>query len=320
MGGSVVGVLPVAGPADHQAAAIRCVVERHRRVVVPPVVEPIEGGQVGGVRQPLGHERLPVEIPDEVLRAGTARDRAGVETHHQNPTGLTGFPDGEREEVGAFPDSPDGVGGSEMGLPAPVDEVVGGVDDHAELGRLDGDHHPVAVVAAVPEHLRVAEFRGSDVQHGVARVPGPGGSAVDAVGQRLRLGGGAVGKRRAGAGVDRDQGRLAGGCESRGIAHIGDSAAREDHLVGGGGDGDGLLDPGHQVGGGGVPPGDVPPGGAERIVLKEEVIDAVVVQQPVGVVQPGVRRGEVGDRARGGRYGVLRSKGGVGAGGRHECS
>ena len=46
----------------------------------------------------------------------------------------------------------------------------------------------------------------------------------------------------------------------------------------------------------GVPPAHVPPLGAERVVLVEEVVLALVVDEPVGIVHEVARRREVEPR------------------------
>ena len=62
-------------------------------------------------------------------------------------------------------------------------------------------------------------------------------------------------------------------------------------------DGVGKLFPVEQVGADGVAPGHVAPVDAEWVVLEEQVVLAVVVDQPVGIVGPAASRREMELRA-----------------------
>ena len=74
---------------------------------------------------------------------------------------------------------------------------------------------------------------------------------------------------------------------------VNDGAAGKDHVVLVLGDRDRQVLPVHHVGADGVSPAHVSPNGAERIVLVEEVIFALEVDHPVGVVHKVLRRSEV---------------------------
>ncbi len=184
--------------------------------------------------------------------------------------------------------------------------------------RQHRDHHPL-LLRFVPEHLRVAEVaelvgvrcrRQRDDR--VAGVLRPGAAAVDAVGERLRLRARlhvlAVGQRqglRVQAGEHRHHRRLAGPPEAAGVLQVHHRAAGEEHLghvarsILLGLQRDRQLVPAQQVTADGVAPGHVAPLVAVRVVLVEEVVLAVVVDEPVRVVHPVLGRRELELRAVG---------------------
>ena len=177
-------------------------------------------------------------------------------------------------------------------------------------GAHDG-HHPL-VLGRVPEHLRVTELAIVDVQDRIAGVARPGPAAVGAVGQRLLL------VVRLGRGVDRDHRRVLLGAETAGVAVVHHRAAREGHLVAELGDRQRQLLPVHEVLADRVAPGHVAPRVPERVVLVEEVVLALVVDHPVRVVHPVLRRREMKLRAI--RLAVRRRLRDGGGGRRGKCN
>ena len=62
----------------------------------------------------FGGEGCSVEVADEVLPARSSADRSRIEVHDHDPFGIRGVSvDGQREQVGAFPDAGGGVCGPE---------------------------------------------------------------------------------------------------------------------------------------------------------------------------------------------------------------
>ena len=235
----------------------------------------------------VGAERRAVEVADEVLHARAAGDPARVEADQHHPLGLVALAvDLEREQVRALPGAADRVGGPEIAQVRPRLEVLRAVDRDFALHGLDGDHSPFAGWL-VPEHLRVAELAVEVVEHRVTGVLGPGPTAVGAVGQRLIL----VVRPR--ARVDRHHRRVAARAEAARVLVVDHRATREDRLVSLLRDRDGQLLPVHEIAADRVTPRHVAPRVPERVVLVEEVILALVVDEPVGVVHPVLGRSEM---------------------------
>ena len=268
--------------------------------LVAAAVEP--GEDLAGRQRVIRHRALrregrAVEFADEVLAAGAAGHRTGVEVHDEHPLGVRRVAvDREREQVGALPDAAGRVGRAEVAEVRPRLQVVAAGEHDLVLQGLDGDHHPVRLArlgVGVAEHLRIAEVRRAAVVDRVALVLRPRQAVVEAVGERLGLlsGVGRV-RLRVGARVDRDHGRVLGRAESGAVGLVDHDRAGEDVLdrtplvVERLGDRERLLLPVHEVGAGGVAPAHVAPAGAVRVVLEEQVPGAVVVDQAVGVVHP----------------------------------
>ncbi|GAA4118026.1 hypothetical protein GCM10022415_16490 [Knoellia locipacati] len=77
------------------------------------------------------------------------------------------------------------------------------------------------------------------------------------------------------------------------LVGVDDDRTREHALVGIERDRHGLLVPVDEVTARRVAPGHVAPAVAERVVLEEQVVDALVEDEPVGVVHPVLRGAEV---------------------------
>ncbi len=162
----------------------------------------------------------------------------------------------------------------------------------------DRGHEPVASAAGfvVPGDLRVTEVGGVSVQYRIAGVLGPGLSVIEAVGQGLRLQA-AVGRGvLVGAGEDRDQRWVLFRTETGRVVLVHNDAAGEDVLLCIGGDRQRLLLPVNKVLRCGVAPGHVPPGVTGGVVLVVHVVDALVEDEPVGVVHPVLCRRVVNGR------------------------
>ena len=145
-----------------------------------------------------------------------------------------------------------------------------------------GDHHGPASGGLVPEHLRVAELLGADVQDRVpVVVQVPGAALVRGVGQGLGLVAADVGSR-----PYRDHGRVARAAQAGGVLGVDDRRSGEHPVLRGVRDRHPQLLPVDQVLGDGVAPGHVAPVRALGVVLVEHVVLAVVVDESVGVVHP----------------------------------
>lgn len=192
-----------------------------------------------------------------------------------------------------------------------MDQVVGTVElDHLRV-RDHRRHQPVAP-RCVPRDLRVAErlrFR-IERQYRIVRVRLPACAVVEAVRDRLRLGARRVPRTfLVDARVHRDQRRVARRAEAGSVVRVRDDRAGEDFLGRVRAHGDRLLVPVDEVGAGRMAPRHVAPVGAQRVVLIEQVIAAVLVDEAVGVVHPvALRRvmecGPPLRRAVGGRCGA----------------
>ena len=123
-------VLPVAGLVGDGPAVVRAVVEAR---------EDLAGRHRVIRHRALGREGRAVEVADEVLAAGAARDAARVEVHDEHPLGVRRVAvDREREQVGALPDAARGVGRAEVAEVRPRLQVVAAGEHHLVLQRLDG--------------------------------------------------------------------------------------------------------------------------------------------------------------------------------------
>ena len=148
------------------------------------------------------------------------------------------------------------------------------------------DQHPPAV--AVPPDVRVAVHGAALGQLGdeqfASRAEGPAAVVGDGAGDRLVLGRAVLAVR----GVEGDE-----------PVAVGDGVAGEAavgvHAAGGRGQGDRQRLPGQQVGAAEVAPVHVRVGRSVRVVLVEDVVVAVVEDQPVGVVDPVAGRAQVRD-------------------------
>ena len=120
-------------------------------------------------------------------------------------------------------------------------------------------------------------------------------AAVVAVGQVLRLPAAPV------PGVDGDEARAVvslGLAEPARVVPVDDGTAGEDHHAVLFGQGDGQVLPVQHVGADGMAPAHVPPGLAERVVLVEQVVLALVEDESVRVVHEVAGRREVEPRAQ----------------------
>ena len=256
-------------------------------------------GLVGGALR-IGGEGGAVPVADEILRRGSAGDPAGVQVLHQKPLGLAGVLDRHLDQVGHLPDAADRAAGAEARHVAPGLQVGGLIELGLARQRPGDRHHPVAAVRVVlPEHLGIAELRVGKVKDRVSVILRPGEAAVQAEGQRLFLVLRLAVHRRDVRGVDRDDRRLAvraiaeAGC----VGVVDHDRAREDLLVRAVGQRDAQFGPRNQIGADRLAPGHVPPLRPFGVVLVEHVIDAVLVEQPVRVVQPVLLGRVVVDRA-----------------------
>ena len=245
------------------------------RALLTGVVGDLVGGEGGAV--PAAHE---------VLGGVGHRD-------HEDPLDLLGAAvDRQREEVRALPHRRGDALPTEAGLLGPVDEVGGGVEGDPVLGGV-GDHHGPAPGGLVPEHLRVAELLGADVQDRVpVVVQVPGAALVRGVGQGLGLVAADVGPR-----PHRDHGRVVWAAQAGGVLGVDDRRSGEHPVLRGVRDRHPQLLPVDQVLGDGVAPGHVAPVRALGVVLVEHVVLAVVVDESVGVVHPVLLGGVVALRA-----------------------
>ena len=261
-----------------------------------PALEALQEGPggrlVGG--GPVGRERRAVEVADEVLRARAAGDPAGVEADQHDPLDVATVPvDGQREEVRALPHSARRVGGAELRQPSPLLEVRGAPDEDLVLGG-DHGHHPPLLGRGVPEHLGVPELAASR-----CRSPGCPRTWSRSARRPWSTRGTAPGCRHdrsracrrwctspPSAGSSSCRSPSCSSCRrrrepektpslaSKGIARGCWSQCTRS-----------LLD--------GVAPGHVAPDVPERVVLEEQVVDALVVDEPVRVVHPVLGRAEV---------------------------
>ena len=147
-------------------------------------------------------------------------------------------------------------------------------------------HHPFAA-DLIPEHLGIAEIGGCRGDDGVAVVLGKAVPAVGAVGDGLLL-------RAAGRGVDGHDGILA---EAGRVVLVYHSRPGEDVSQGVAGQCYALLGPVQQVRTRGVPPAHVAPTIALGIVLIEQMVGAIGINKPIGVVNPVALRGVMHLRA-----------------------
>ena len=157
------------------------------------------------------------------------------------------------------------------------------------LVRQHGDHDP-APRRLVPERLRIAEVLQAQIEHRVLGVLRPRPAAVVAVGEVLRLLAVSVSR------VDGDEARAVGPrCRAKParVVPVDDDAAREDHHPVGFVQGDRQVLPVQQVGADGVAPAHMAPLLAQRVVLVEQVVLALVEDEPVRVVHEVARWREV---------------------------
>jgi hypothetical protein len=251
-------------------------------------------------------EPCPVEVPEEVLRAGATGGPAPEHGHHQHPAGLLRAVDPDLEQVGRLPGAAvRAVAAAERAGRLPGEQVGGPEQRHLVTG---GDHHhPVVVPEA--EHLGVPEvdqpLRRNEDRVAVVRTPRR--TAVDAERDPLRLG-----DLLEEVGVERHERARPEPRDAVPVDH-GASGERGAEVVGD--QGDRLVLPADQVAAGGMAPVHRSPEQVGGVVLVEEVEDAVDVDEPVGVVHPPVRWREV-DEGPGGwvRHGQRLSPGRGGAG------
>ena len=153
----------------------------------------------------------------------------------------------------------------------------------------------------MPENFWIAEVaRVAGVgQDGIAGILRPGAAAVRAVSQCLRLDLRLFGLFGVGVviGEEGQEWRVLLRAETRGILPIDDGTSGENIAEAVRCEGDGQVFPVHQVTADGVPPVHGPPNGFLGVVLIEEVVFAVVIDKPVGVVHPMFGRREVDLRA-----------------------
>ena len=245
------------------------------------------GPQLAAQRRGLGGEGGAVEAA-QAVDAGRAPEHpagvARVAVHLQ------------LEQVRALP----GVRHFQVAQVAPPLQV--GRSVQGEVVAVQEQRHDPLPRRCVPDHLGVAVVGVNVAEHGVAGIAPEGAPAVGAVGDRLHARGGArlVGSRRSEApgGIDRRQGLLTAAVgKARAVVGVDDRRPGPDESVFVRGDGGVEFAPVHQVGAHRVPPGVGRVVHKPRRVLKEQVVFAAVVDQPIGVVHPRLPRAEVELRA-----------------------
>ena len=258
---------------------------RLRRIEVAAVINPAHRAHR---RTIVRHKAFAVETANEILHRRSRREsRLSRHPDAQDPTRATAL-HGQFEQVRCFPRPACEATRPERTDFAPRSQIFRRINRYALVTRVHQHHNPT-LAGLVPKHLWITKLTSAGpLNDRIAVILNPSASAIETVGEILAL----ALIPRVMARIERDHRRRTMVRKSGAIGCVDYGASREDHDVA-------LrhrhaeIAPIHQIAADGMAPAQMPPTIAAWVVLVEEMVLAVVEDEPVWIVHPICRRREM---------------------------